>query len=67
MPSPSKQAQRRALHYLRLARDAGVMPREDILCHYAMAAMQVEGYDPIVAEQAVARVWRDHFETQPPI
>ena len=67
MPSPSKQAQRRALYHLRVIRDQ--LPRltaEQIRDHAAFD-MYHEGYDPIIAEQAVARAWRDHFETQPPI
>ena len=67
MPSHLKKDERRALSYLRkaLAHDTKC-PANDMQA-YARISMLVDGYAPIVAEQAVARAWRDHFETQPPI
>jgi hypothetical protein len=40
---------------------------KSMLCDYAQAAMEAQDYDLIVAEQAIAKVWRDEFETQPPV
>ena len=67
LPSPSKQAQKRALLHLRLVRDHFPTMTPEQMRDRAEVDMYYEGYDPIVAEQAVARMWREHFETQPPI
>ena len=66
MTNKKQYDEARALHHLRAAQSFG-WRGQTLLTDTAQAAMEAEGHDADLAAEAIARMWREHFETQPPI
>ena len=58
--------QARALRHMREARAAGWSTKA-LICDYAQAALEAEGFDETRAATTIEVVWSRHFATMPPL
>ena len=58
--------QARALRHMREAQAAGWSTKA-LICDYAQAALEAEGFDETNAGAAIEVVWSRHFATMPPL
>ena len=66
MPRKTPHIQARALKHMREAQAAGWSTKA-LICDYAQAALEAEGFDETNAATAIEVMWSRHFAIAPPL